>query len=110
MCWADGLLVEGRGIAAACHQDYFWTRGGLVNAGGPNAAGPRSWDAVAAIPRGCTAERGPLGYYFLKGQTLAFKKLKRPHAGFWFQPWSYLLNKVAYFKGLFFLQAHRALV
>ena len=30
-CWADGIWVEGRGVAAACHQDYFWTRGGLVN-------------------------------------------------------------------------------
>ena len=27
--WADGLWVEGRGVAAACHQDYFWANRGL---------------------------------------------------------------------------------
>ena len=32
-CWADGLWVKGRGVAAACHQDYFWANRGLVNAG-----------------------------------------------------------------------------
>ena len=33
-CWADGIWVEGRGVAVGCPQDYFWTRGGPVNVGG----------------------------------------------------------------------------
>ena len=29
--WTDGVWVEGRGVAAAFINYYFWTRGGLVN-------------------------------------------------------------------------------
>ena len=32
-CWIDGIRVEGRGVAADCHQDYFWANRGLVNVG-----------------------------------------------------------------------------
>ena len=32
-CWADGLWLERRGVAAACINYYFWANRGLGNAG-----------------------------------------------------------------------------
>ena len=30
-CWADGIWVEGRGVATACHNYYFRANRGLVS-------------------------------------------------------------------------------
>ena len=46
-CWIDGIWVEGRGVATACHQDYFWANRGLGNAGEVRGRTKALFDRVA---------------------------------------------------------------